>query len=516
VSAGLGCSSILWFAFAPAILPPVEDEVLSIADGVTPHPPVQDPETHRLLTSEPPPETDRPKPTIKEARQEALAERARLKAERSALKAEHKRLTARQLMLRKTTLERAIADTEAQLDRARARQPVDEAEVSSLAERLKYLRGTLGRTKGERREFAEVKRALRANRTAIQATKNFRIMPLVGPAYTPELGFSFAGGIQMSWTSDRRDPDLPRSSAPVSVAFSTTGAIVFSTRLTTFWLHDRLRWNTEIWLKDMPDNYWGVGYEAARGPSDPDETTAYDRTWWQIRPTLLGRVYRDLFVGGIFDFNQTVVSDPSPEMEADPDYIEYGADNYNGGVGAMIAWDSRDFPVNAYEGIYAAASFMVYGPHFGGDNLYEVLDLDYRHYITIRRPGSTLTWQIHSRSGFGDVPYAETSMLGSPFDLRAYRWGRYRDDSMLYALLEYRYMFARRHPSEDQSPLTRHGFVVWAGVGSVAPNITKMTHWLPNAGVGYRFEVQPRLNVRVDVGFGNDSYAFYFNFQEAF
>jgi len=41
-------------------------------------------------------------------------------------------------------------------------------------------------------------------------------------------------------------------------------------------------------------------------------------------------------------------------------------------------------------------------------------------------------------------------------------------------------------------------------------------HWMPNFGVGYRFEVQPRMNVRFDFGVGRDNFGFYFNFTEAF
>jgi hypothetical protein len=43
-----------------------------------------------------------------------------------------------------------------------------------------------------------------------------------------------------------------------------------------------------------------------------------------------------------------------------------------------------------------------------------------------------------------------------------------------------------------------------------------MKHWLPNAGVGLRFELQKRMNVRLDYGFGLDSQAFYISFNEAF
>lgn len=515
----LGAASMLALAAEPQRFPGA-DEVFTLADGVGEHPPVDDPETHRLLEEEPrePPKASPPEPlpTVAQAREAALKERARLKEVRSQQAAERKELRARHLMRREAILQRTMEQLQQERAEVALARPVNVAALADLDARLSYLYREYGRTRRELHELERVKRDLKQTRVAIQDTKNFRILPLVGPAYTPELGFSFAGGIQMSWTTDRRDRALPRSSAPVSVAYSTTGAVVFNTRVTTFWLHDKIRWNTEVWLKDMADNYWGVGYDAAQSPSKPDETTAYERFWWQVRPTLLGRVYKDLFVGGVFDFNQTIVEDPSEEIQADPDFVAFGPDNYNGGVGAIIAWDSRDFPVNAYRGIYAAATVTAYGIHLGGDNLYQVLELDYRHYLTIGRPGSTLAWQIHSRSAFGDVPYAEKSLLGSPFDLRGYRWGRYRDDSALYGLIEYRFMFLRRRVREGENPISRHGFVAWVGAGSVAPDITKMTHWLPNAGVGYRLEVQPRLNVRVDFGVGNDSQAFYFNFQESF
>jgi hypothetical protein len=39
---------------------------------------------------------------------------------------------------------------------------------------------------------------------------------------------------------------------------------------------------------------------------------------------------------------------------------------------------------------------------------------------------------------------------------------------------------------------------------------------LPNVGVGYRLEVQPRMNLRIDFGWGFETFGFYFNFNEAF
>ena len=41
-------------------------------------------------------------------------------------------------------------------------------------------------------------------------------------------------------------------------------------------------------------------------------------------------------------------------------------------------------------------------------------------------------------------------------------------------------------------------------------------HELPNVGIGYRLEVQPRRNLRLDLGWGYDEIGFYLNFTEAF
>jgi hypothetical protein len=82
---------------------------------------------------------------------------------------------------------------------------------------------------------------------------------------------------------------------------------------------------------------------------------------------------------------------------------------------------------------------------------------------------------------------------------------------MLYALAEYRHMFMKRNNTRSKS-----GAVVWVGTGSVMEDVTQMDKWIFNYGIGYRLEVQPRMNVRFDYGFGKDSGGLYFNFTEAF
>ena len=66
--------------------------------------------------------------------------------------------------------------------------------------------------------------------------------------------------------------------------------------------------------------------------------------------------------------------------------------------------------------------------------------------------------------------------------------------------------------------LNHIGFVAWTGCGFMGPTPGKIEGVLPNYGVGLRIEVQPRMNVRLDLGKNtvNNQTLFYFNMTEAF
>jgi outer membrane protein assembly factor BamA len=337
------------------------------------------------------------------------------------------------------------------------------------------------------------------------------IMPLAGPAYTPEMEFTLAGGIMISFKTNPKDSLIQRSSAPVMLGVSSTGAYFFGTKFTSFWKQDKLRIYADLNFKNMPDNYWGVGYQEGYTTEKGDSTTAYTRTWWQVYPKFLWQFKKHLLIGLLVDFNYTKGSEASPEVREDPFYREFNDKPFNSGLGVVFQYDSRDVPVNAWKGTFIETSFGLYGGYLGGDNTYQVLNIDLRKYWTIKRKGSTIAAQLRGRFCNGDVPYGEMSQPGTPFDLRGYTWGRYRDESMVYAIGEYRHMFKKK----DET-LCRHGLVGWIGVGTLGETVGQFGEWLPSIGIGYRLEVQPRMNLRVDIGFGKETRGFYFNFNEAF
>jgi hypothetical protein len=339
------------------------------------------------------------------------------------------------------------------------------------------------------------------------------LTPVAAPAYTPELGFLFAAGGVLSWNGDPARPDIPRSSATLIAGAGTVGAFLGQVRVASFWRADTVRAALTLDVRDMPDHSFGVGFENGLTRPQGDATTLYRRTWWQVTSAFLFRVFGPVFVGTTFDFTGTLTRDESAGVRADPDFQRGGPRVVNSGWGATLSIDTRDVPVNAWRGVYLAATWLGYAPWAGATTQWQAFNLDYRQYVTLGRPGSTLAWQVKYRTAWGEVPWSDLSQLGTPWDLRAYRWGRYRDRTALSAVVEYRFML----PFAPTSFFSRFGLAGWLGVGALGEGpVPDVLHLLPAAGVGARFDVQTRITLRLDFGFGRESRAVYLNFLEAF
>ena len=99
--------------------------------------------------------------------------------------------------------------------------------------------------------------------------------------------------------------------------------------------------------------------------------------------------------------------------------------------------------------------------------------------------------------------------LPKDYTMRGYFYGRYRDHNYLAFQLEYRQYFWRRL-----------GFVAFAGFGDVEDEITRfsLTNLKHTFGFGLRFlfNQEEKINLRMDIGFGQDTNGIYFGMEEAF
>ena len=288
-----------------------------------------------------------------------------------------------------------------------------------------------------------------------------------------------------------------------------------SVKTNLYFRDDKYRLTGEVWEKDMPDHYYGVGYESGRNTSKSDSTSLYHRNWKRIYCKFVRQFVPKYFAGLIYDATNTIATELNPVMQADPYIQSYGTEIRNRGFGAVMQYDSRDVPVNAYKGLFLDLSVIKYDEFFGGRSEFWTVDLDYRQYKSVGRR-HTVAWEFRSRSNYGNVPWSELSQIGTPFDLRGYIWGQYRDRTMIYGMGEYRHMFNRKTPNKHGSYDSRLGFAAWVGAGAVGKDVGSLPSALPNYGVGLRFETETRSNVRIDYGRGIESSAFYVTFYEAF
>ena len=338
---------------------------------------------------------------------------------------------------------------------------------------------------------------------------------LGGPAYTPETGFMVAAGGLFSFSSNREEQDLQRSSVSL-FAVGTQGDAGFGYGLRSkqnlFFDNNDIRFAGVLNFSDNAENYWGIGYDKGKAQDASDDTL--------LRNTVLH-----------YDANLSFKNDygfyfgPALRLkyyQADEDEVPLTAsldDNFNEfkdkplsiGLGITLNYDTRDVTVNAWEGQYLNFEYINYGSMIGSDSDYQKVLLDYRYYHSFN-PGRVIAFYNAMQWSKGDVPFYDMPTLGGSFSLRGLYAGRFRDNNAIEHTAEYRHTFLR-----DNGNLSAHGMTVWGGIGSIAGDDSRLyDNLLYSYGLGYRYELQPRMNVRIDFGFSADDSGMFLTFTEAF
>lgn len=353
---------------------------------------------------------------------------------------------------------------------------------------------------------------------SIRAEKNVWWSVLGGPSYTPEASLGIGGAVLASFRFDKRDTVSQRSFLPAGLNLSVNGTIVVAGAGTFFFNEDKFRIYLTYGYRNEPAHYYGKGIAAADSVQRSDSTTRYHKTYFQLYPRFVWMVRPNLYVGCLFDINYTRVTDVNPVMAVDPYFLKFKRRYHNVGVGGLVQYDTRDDVATPSGGLFLSANMKVYGKYLGGNYNYEIMELEYRQYANVFHRRSTLAWVAKSQVSFGDIPFSELPTFGSPFDLRGYYIGKYRDKSMGYAIVEYRHMFGSEEQYRHGNFWAKCGFVVWGGTGTVGETPAKWHDWKYNYGAGLRIQMQPGKNFRLDFGKepGQRGVQVYMNMTEAF
>ncbi len=330
---------------------------------------------------------------------------------------------------------------------------------------------------------------------------DFSVLP--GPFYNPEMSFGIGVSAIGLYQVDKDDEVSQLSSLIINGFTSANGALGVAVENKTFLQQDSLRFYVDAVIADAPEVYYGTGYQDNR--QDGNKVT-FDSRQLSLSPSLRKRISAQSFIGVGMDFNYTATDDiDNGESIVDSSILIESSRSV--GINLLVNYDSRDSVLSPRSGRLVELDSTWYRQEFGSETDFNVQSLLYSEYLSIGESGDVLAWQVHGRFTQGDVPWDQLSLLGGGGLLRGYNSGRYRDEQMLLAQVEYRLNLAGRH-----------GMVFWTGAGTIADDIAHLStdELLPTGGVGYRFQVKPKVNLRLDMGFGNGDSGFYFNVNEAF
>ena len=357
------------------------------------------------------------------------------------------------------------------------------------------------------------------------AQRNFHYNILGGPSYTPDFGFLIGGSALMTFRMNPQDTTMRRSVIPMALAFMFEGGgLNLMVKPQLFFKDDKFRIFGVLNYKNTRENFYGIGYNTNKNYERSDSTSQYRYSGFQVNPWFLFRMGKsDIFFGPQIDISYDKLSDPAKHLPQQADYAAAGGDengykNFSSGIGFLLSYDTRDIPANPYSGTYVDLRGIMYQKWLGSDQNFYRLELDYRQYKSVGQR-KVLAWTLQTKNTFGrHIPLTKYALSGTPFDLRGYYMGQYRDKSSHVALVEYRQMFNTDRSTWLKRITSHLGYVAWGGVGFMGPTPGKIEGVLPNAGLGLRIEVQPRMNVRFDYGrnFVNKQNLFYFNMTEAF
>ena len=258
-------------------------------------------------------------------------------------------------------------------------------------------------------------------------------------------------------------------------------------------------------FQSFPLLYYGIG------PDSPAEHTArIDGNYTLFRERFLREVQPSLYVGLEVDFQRlgnVSYQDTALGFEL-PEVGGFGSTNT--GVGLGILYDNIHNAMNPRDGIYSEWAFMRYGA-LGGSFPMTTYIIDNRIYRPVKE-NTVFAAQVYGQFTQGDAPFNMLALMGGESLMRGYYLGRYRDQHLVAAQVEYRIL-----PFQWSK---RWGASVFAAAGQVfsEENPFNSAHFLPTGGVGLRYLIFPEKDIftRIDIAYTREGSGVYFFIGEAF
>lgn len=254
-------------------------------------------------------------------------------------------------------------------------------------------------------------------------------------------------------------------------------------------------------IGSMPTYIWGLDYEA----SLHNPRGKYRNLTLGVEGSYRYMVAKGLAIGGDVEFRLDYASGLDANATAllrnEPQRLRAA------GIGIAAEYDSRNDLTSPTRGIHAAIGLM-YHPQLLNNLRRQLWSLvaEFSLYQQLWRGGVVgvdVAGEFHSSA----TPWMMRSQLGDDNRMRGYYPGRFNGESMVTAQVE-----LRQHLWEGL------GVAAWGGAGTL---FTRNESWawhqvLPTYGVGVRWAIGGGTTLRLDAGFGRESFGVVMALSEAF
>ena len=320
--------------------------------------------------------------------------------------------------------------------------------------------------------------------------------------YTPEKKFGVGLLMVGLYKTDNASSEEQPSSLVLNSFASMNQSYGVTVENMTFLNQGKQRLLLDLELHNEAAVYYGVGIE--QGDQDLNHHE-FKEQLYSFKPRWMTEVADSYFIGVGADFIYTTAD--SLELVATQAPVDANSllpDNFSSGVVITSIYDSRDYRLNATKGwLFQLDAGLYQNDQFDSFSTYNI---ELANYIDLGTTPGLIAWQVQGHLTSGDVPWNLLPDLGGSDAMRGYIRGRYRDEQMMMGQVEYRLPIFQRY-----------GMVFWGSVGSVAPKVSELTDTLLTAyGTGFRFKIKDNINLRFDVGVGENDTNFYLNVNEVF
>lgn len=282
-----------------------------------------------------------------------------------------------------------------------------------------------------------------------------------------------------------------------------------------FWFDHAFYLQDDSWIslgklriQSFPLFYHGIGTHTPE-----DYIGRIDGFQFNLKESILKKIYKDVFVGLEFNFNSlSKVDFLSDDNNPKPNILGIdGSTNY--GLGLGIVYDTRHNVLNVRDGAFNQLYYLRSDESWGSDYNFSTIISDNRIYKSLNE---RTVWanQLLGQFNWGDVPFNQMALMGGESIMRGYYLGRYRDLNQLAAQTELRFL-------PFKLPFTKRlGGAVFGSVGAVFPNFNSLGQedftWSVGGGLRYLLFQRKDIYTRLDVAYTKEGFGIYFFIGEAF